>query len=212
MKKTIIIFIILNAFLINNIFSQKYSGTDEIKRPVLLGINFSPGATWQLSETITNGENSPSFALNTGIKGMFHFSNSVGIISGLQINNMVLKEKSNTLTREYNLVYFQLTLGPFIRYKNLFFSTGMYMGFIIKGTKTENGTNTITQSDYTMPDLGLILSFGYLLKTYKTFHIYLDIKLKYEMNDFLKNSLSSPSSKIFGLYFDISFLFNLVTK
>ncbi len=209
MKKTTILITLL-ILICTSAYSQDINiDKNTTAKPVLLGFNFAPGLSWNSKKLLSDGEKYINFSMDFGIKGMFSFSNITGLILGMQFSKIKLEEKNSSVSLEHNLSYFQLTISPFLRFKNLFFSTGLYIDFIISGEQINNSNVDIDNKKYTLPNLGLIISVGYLINIYKIFSIYIDLKLKYGLNDFLKDSLTSPTSNIFGLYLDISFFFKI---
>lgn len=184
------------------------SAYPDIYKP-MIGPTLGLGASWQHSTSLIGGEISPRFALQFGARGLFRFSETTGIRADLGINFLGTKDENSTTLRKYSLTYLYLDIAPFITFKNFFFSSGIYFGFILKANYNENNSEDSSRSRYTTPDMGLTLGIGHLFRLNHFMHLFVNLNIKYQLAHFRKEDAGLKSGKIFSIYVDVSLLFEL---
>lgn len=208
----IFILILIFSLIPFSLFAQDETGrnTGKIENESLdLGLNAGFGISQLASGIMVDGENKVRMNYEVSFRGVYFFSNHLGILFDLGNHFFRTREESNISSyyREYDLQYLYLNFSPIFSFKKIYLYLGVYIGFIVKASH-EDSSSTDTSIDlYTVPDFGLCYGVGYTFDLSKKIKMMVGIELKNQINNFKKTG--SSASKIFSAFINIGLLFNV---
>ncbi len=185
------------------------SDIDNYKK-MQIGFYAGVGLSRQTSAHFTQGEIYTNLSLQFSVVFDYFVMKNFGIELELGWQNYKTGEKDSVTKNElnYSLQYLFLSVAPILQFSNIYFSFGVYFGFILPGTDlTGSESYSNEPGDYNIPDFGFKLSAGYKFNLSKKIQMFAGINFRAQVFNFRKYNASG--SKIVAFYANIGMLFDL---
>ncbi len=179
-------------------------GVGDVK--IDLGLNIGGGISFNTTRISTEGDRIFMFAGQVSFRAIFHFSYFSGMIFDAGVEYLSMKEKQDTYTPEYRLLYGYIAASYLMLYKRLCIYFGPFIEFTILG-KYEKIENDVIDdhSSFTFPNVGFNFGAGAFVLRSKSFKLYVGFSMKYQFLSCMR--VAGSGSKILAFFLDVSMFF-----
>ncbi len=179
-------------------------------KKIQIGFYAGIGLTRQTSAHYTQGEIYTKLAFQFSALIQYFPLKHFGLEAEMGWQNFATKEIDSVTKNElrYNLQYFFISIAPLLEFSGIYFSFGIYFGFIMPNTTIEGSENYDDDLDkYTEPDFGVKMTAGYQFELSGKIDMFLGINVRAQVYNF--RTYNESGSKIIAFYFNIGLLFDL---